>query len=271
MKYIIFILLVFIIIPFLALKAYETWNNPLELKAEKVSLSKTERKVEKTFSPKKTANEPIPIQSYIFISEKNIFSPERKEFPIITSLVKPPSEIMKPKPRPQIILYGITILENYQAATIQNPKRPLQKGEREMVTYKLGDQIGEYKLAKIMPDRIVLEASEDSFEVLLYDPKISKRRADIRTEVKPATVTTTAPMPQPQVPPPTPLAVPGIEPPKPIPPKDIPPERTTPQIQPPRTVPAQPSLPLQRRERRIIRPQSPENLPQEPGGQNGGI
>lgn len=277
-KYIAFILLVFIIIPFLALKAYEAWNKPLKIKGEKIFLNKQERKAEKIFSPKKTANEPIiPIQSYIFISEKNIFSPERKEFPIITGLIKSPAEIKKHSPRPQIVLYGITIHENYQAATIQNPKKPLQKGEREMLTYRLGDQIGEYKLTKIMPDRIVLETSEDSFEVLLYDPKVSKRRQDIRTDVKPATITTatTTPMPQPSAP--APLTVPGSETLKPVPPKeiekpkDIQQERVMPQIQTPRSVNVLPSSPLGKRERNIMRPQSPRVSPQEIGSQDGGM
>ena len=41
---------------------------------------------------------------------------------------------------------------------------------------KIGDRIGEYKLAKILPDRIALEAMEDAFEVLLCDPAKPKKR-----------------------------------------------------------------------------------------------
>ena len=41
---------------------------------------------------------------------------------------------------------------------------------------KIGDRVGEYKLVKILPDRIALEAMEDTFEVLLSDPNKPKQR-----------------------------------------------------------------------------------------------
>jgi hypothetical protein len=114
------------------------------------------------------------------IAEKNIFNPERKDFPARPGL--------KPVARPQIILYGVTIAGDYQAATIINPGRPLHKGERETVTLRIGEQIGGYKLAKISPDRILMEGTEDSFEVLLYDSKSAKRRSDVKTENRQAAV-----------------------------------------------------------------------------------
>jgi hypothetical protein len=40
--------------------------------------------------------------------------------------------------------------------------------------------MGGYKLAKIMPDRITMEAPGDSFDVLLYDPKAPKKRVETR-------------------------------------------------------------------------------------------
>jgi hypothetical protein len=115
------------------------------------------------------------------ISEKNIFNPERKDFPAPAGL--------KPVARPQIILYGVTITGDYQAATIINPGRQLHKGERETVTLRIGEQIGGYKLAKIASDRILMEGTEDSFEVLLYDSKSAKRRSDVKTDNRQAVVT----------------------------------------------------------------------------------
>ena len=49
------------------------------------------------------------------------------------------------------------------------------------MTLKIGEKIGEYKLAKILPDRITMEATGDSFDVLLYDPKVPKKKPEIRT------------------------------------------------------------------------------------------
>lgn len=111
----------------------------------------------------------------------------------MTVAVEPLKEIKKPIVRPQVILYGVTIGEGYQSASISNPGRALQRGEREIMTVKIGDRVGEYKLARILPDRIGLEAPEDSFEVLLYDTRNPKKRVFAKTENKPATVTSALP------------------------------------------------------------------------------
>ena len=118
------------------------------------------------------------------------------------------------------------------------PRSPFQaglskKGERETVTVKIGDRVGEYKLNKISPDRIGLEAQEDSFEVLLYDAGAPKKRVYAKIENKSATATSTAsgpsapvpeaakPTPSPGTPPPEeaarPILLPAGEVPKPIP------------------------------------------------------
>ncbi len=128
-----------------------------------------------------------------------------RNFPSLRRLSQ---EVKKPIVRPQITLYGVTIGENYQSASISYPGRPLQKGEREIMTVKIGDRIGDYKLAKILPDRIGLEAPEDNFEVLLYDARTPKRRVVARTENKPAAVTSTLPTPA-QPPRPAPARVAG--------------------------------------------------------------
>ena len=194
------LLLVFIII-LLFLKNYEIWTYPLEWASEKETVKKLEKRPESPLMMVGQRN-PTSIQSYISISEKNIFNPERKEFPILGA------DGRKPMVRPQVVLYGVTIAGNYKVASIVNPGRPLTKGERELMTVRIGDPVGEYKLTKILSDRITLEAAGDTFEVLLYDPKAPKRRMDVKTENRPATVTSTqatsAPPATAGVPPPTP-------------------------------------------------------------------
>ena len=94
--------------------------------------------------------------------------------------------------RPQVTLYGVTIVDNYQSATISYPGRPLQKGEREPVTVKIGDRVADFKVSQIFPDRIELEAPEDKFQVLLYDAGAPKKRVYAKTENRPAASTSTA-------------------------------------------------------------------------------
>ncbi len=138
---------------------------------------------------------------YTSLVEKNIFSPERKEFPLFLT---PSGPAQKPSSiRPQIILYGVTLAGEYQSASIVHQGRPLRKGERETLTLKPGEKIGEYKLTKILPDRIILETDEDRFEVLLYDATKPKPRTSIRTETKPASVTSAIAGPSPAVPQPS--------------------------------------------------------------------
>ncbi len=185
------------------------------------------------------------IASYITISEKNIFNPDRKEFSIQGL------DQSKPMTRPQIVLYGITIATDYRAASVVNPGRPLRKGEREMMTLKIGDKVGEYRLAKILPDRITMESGDDSFDVLLYDANAPKRRTATRTESRPAEVTSTAPAPAVPVPVPAPKAA---EAPKP----GEPPRERVMEAPLPRPVPPpSPSSPSTLRGRRPVRPYTP--------------
>jgi hypothetical protein len=201
----------------LILKNYQVWTRPVELvpgkDMGKRSQSQTQTKPEAS-AMIGTQKDPASIKSSISISAKNIFSPERKDFPI------PMGDGKKELVRPQIVLYGVTIIGDYRAASIINPGRPLQKGERETFTVRAGDRIGDYKLAKILSDRITLETQGDSFEVLLYDSKMPKRRTNVRTEAKPAGVTSTQPNP---VSPPSGTPIPGSIPrtagtPVPVPP-----------------------------------------------------
>ena len=216
-KYGLLSFLVLALIALLIFKNYEIWTQPIEWVPEenigKRPQSKPENRPEvlSTFGSQKN---PTSLKSYTLIAEKNVFSPERKDF------LTPAGTGGRQLVRPQIVLYGVTIVGNYKAASIASPGRPLQKGERETFTVKVGERVGEYKLAKILPDRVTLEAEGDTFEVLLYDQSKSKRRSDIRTESKPATITSTLPVPSTPVPgaavptPPTPSTVA----PKPTPP-----------------------------------------------------
>jgi hypothetical protein len=215
----------------LIFKNYETWTQPIEWGPEKNVGKRPQSKPEDRLEGLPslgTQKNSISAKSHISISEKNLFSPERKDFPT------PIGNGKKQLVRPQILLYGVTIAGNYQAASIANPGRPLHKGERETFTVKKGERIGEYKLVKISSDRVTLEAEGDTFEVLLYDRSMAKRRTDIRTESKPATVTSTQPGPSPPAPgsplPTPPLPSAGIS--KPAPPVGVGQERTVAPVAP---------------------------------------
>lgn len=193
-KYGLLSFLIFCGVLVLAFENYEIWTHPIELASEKSMGKKSEIKSEdKSEVPLTigTQKEPFSIKSYVSISEKNIFSPERKDFPIVTV------DKSNPATRPQVILYGVTIAGDYQSASVVNPGRPLRKGERETLTIKIGEKIGGYKLAKILPDRIAMESNGDTFEVLLYDSKKPKKQMEARAETKPEIIASAQPVPVP--------------------------------------------------------------------------
>ncbi len=243
-RYGIFSFLLFVAVVLLALKNYGVWTQPMETLQEEGKAKKGETRVEGASAPGKQ-KETTSIASYMSISEKNIFNPDRREFSITTA------DQSKPMSRPQIILYGITIAKDYQAASLVHPGRPLQKGEREMITVKIGEKVGDYKLAKILPDRITMESGEDSFDVLLYDASAPKKRVVVRTEVKPAEVKSTAPAPSPPTPAPVPKAA---EVPKPGEPSR---ERVIEAPLPRPVTPSPPSYPSTLRGRRPVTPYQP--------------
>ncbi len=211
LRYALIGLVALLVIFILALKNYEIWTRPIETTPERTAAKKQEAKPGNPPAARPGKVE-VSAQPYVAIAAKNIFSPDRKDFPVQAAETKP---IV----RPQVTLYGVTVGDGYQFASIVNPGRRLLRGERETMSVKVGDKVGDYRLAKILPDRITLEAEGDVFEVLLYDPKSPKRRTDVRTP--PTTppppalpvASTTQPVqtPQPRIAPPPMAATPPAQ------------------------------------------------------------
>jgi len=183
-KYAVFNLLLCLVIILLVIENYETWNASFGRSSGMGFVSqKSGGEIENPPSTA-SANDLDSRKSYNLISEKNIFSPERTEFPIPAAF---PAEAQKPLARPQIVLYGVAIGGDYQSATVTNPGRALHKEERETRTVRIGGRIGEYTLAKILPDRIIMERNGDAFEVLLNDSNNPKRKVQARAKATPMT------------------------------------------------------------------------------------
>lgn len=124
LKYGILNFLVFVIIIVLISKTYEIWTSPHEIFLEKEVIKKSAGRIENpTIGEEK--RESSKSSSCVVISEKNIFNPERRNFPTQSG-----PEWKRPIVRPQIILYGVMMAGDYQCASIANPGRPLKKGER---------------------------------------------------------------------------------------------------------------------------------------------
>ena len=213
-----------VIVLFLLMKNYDEWIRP-----------KPEGKGAVASKPK-LATPPIPVPAakkgeglgpavFKMISEKNLFSPDRKEFPVLAG--PDAKDARKPMVRPNLTLYGVVIGNQFGSAMISNPTR--KDKERDTLTVRVGDKVGEFTVARILEDRITLESSEDSFDVLLYDASKPKKRV-VPLPLTPAPVRPSGPAPgmRPASGPspggiPTPSPSPGIGASGPIPPgKEVP-------------------------------------------------
>jgi hypothetical protein len=238
-KYFLLNILLCFLILFIAIANYKTWNHSADILPKSGALSKKSGITNENPPMMVCAKELTSIQSADLISQQNIFSPERKDFPIPSNVVV--AEAKKTPVRPQIVLYGLTIAGDYQAATVLNPERQRRKDEREIITIKMGDNIGEYKLAKILPDRIAMECNGDTFEVLLYDSNYPKKKIEVKTETKPAMIASTQP----------PIAPPHGEPPEATP-SEKPAEKPKELVQAGEHVP--PSLPFNKYTYQLLGP-----------------
>ncbi|RPJ36142.1 MAG: hypothetical protein EHM27_16200, partial [Deltaproteobacteria bacterium] len=140
-KYNILNLILFSVVLFAAGMNYETWSHPNGFTKVVVTPVAGLKNQSQPIAPA-VKEETESFQSYGIIAERNIFSSDRKEFSS-PSLVL--AEAPKSNPRPQVILFGIVVSDDYQSASVSVPGRPLKKGERETMTLKPGDRIGAYK------------------------------------------------------------------------------------------------------------------------------
>jgi hypothetical protein len=212
-----------LIVIYLAIKNYDEWTNPRPRGKEAVDAKqKPSLSPAPASAPRK--GEMPPPSHYKVISEKNLFSIERKEFP---PPLPPEEKLAKEKPvpppkppaRPSLTLYGVAIVgDDLRTALVNNPYRKPEKGDRETMTVRVGDRVGEYSVGKIQEDRITMESAGDSFDVLLFDPARQKKRpaappttsppASSPTPEKPGQPQRVAPTaPRPFTPPVTPPAV----------------------------------------------------------------
>jgi len=180
-------LLLILIVSFLAAKGYEEWTNVNPAAVERIA-SKPKTVVSPASSSAAGQAESPTAASFKSISEKNIFTPDRKEFPISAT-----ADGRRAQMRPTVTLYGLVVGEEFRSAVISNPARKPEKGERETMTVTVGDQVGDYKVAKILGDRVTLESEGDSFDVLLYDPARPKKRPAVVPPSPPSRPSTPAP------------------------------------------------------------------------------
>jgi hypothetical protein len=155
---------------FSGIRAYDIWYKKEMPKADiQADSPKSEARSEKRMMSK---NMP-PESEYSIVAEKNLFSPERKE--IIPEIPEPEPEIKAADAfGRKITLYGVIMLDAYKAALVENPDR--KPDERKDKWVKEGDMLGEFQIAEIRKESILLADKDKKYEVLLYDKQKSGNR-----------------------------------------------------------------------------------------------
>jgi hypothetical protein len=125
-----------------------------------------------------------PDSAYEIMAKKNLFSSYRLEF-IPEKQKEGPLNISEK----MIFLYGVVVMGDRKQALISNPEYGLLSGKSRSKDkwIKVGDTLGNFSVADIKKDRIILTEGESTHEILLYDDKKPARQA---TVAQPSAATT---------------------------------------------------------------------------------
>ena len=172
------------IVVFLGVKTYGVWVRATEPAGE-VAPVRQAAPERRAYIPKRMP----PAAEFQSVSERNLFSPERKppvqpepeseSEPEITELAIPGKKIS---------VHGIVITDGRARALVSNPKP--KAGERPDVWVQEGDDLADFRVAEIKTDRLILSEGAKRYEVLLYDTDSSKQAKRAERGAEPTVVTT---------------------------------------------------------------------------------
>lgn len=166
-----------------------------------------------------------PKSAFQEIALRNLFSPERTEYKATETEAAAASETAdEPVEEPlkvdgkQIVLYGVVLLKDRQAALISNPDD--KTGDAPTRWVGPNDKVGQYTVKEIAETTIILAGDARQYRVPLFDKnKSDKRRRGVSaaapktagSAAKPTVVTTQQPAAAKQAPAATPAEKPAAE------------------------------------------------------------
>lgn len=122
------------------------------------------------------------LTQYSSIADENLFHPERR--------IPPEKKEEVPLPKPEFVLYGTMISDDFSLAYLEDMKAPRNtpgRGKRQ-VALKKGDSMSGFILKEIETDKITMVRGEEKLIVAMNDPQKAKAReaAAVTTAAAPA-------------------------------------------------------------------------------------
>ncbi|PIE67743.1 MAG: hypothetical protein CSA23_02905 [Deltaproteobacteria bacterium] len=174
---------------FFLIKTIQVWNGPAVLLPDPASIAAAGSQDENAksmghFSPNRAASK----SSYRGITEKNLFSVDRKEYqPVIAETETVVTETVKVDGR-KITLFGVMAIGDHPSALISNPDPKAQGRKTLWVTN--GDRVGNLKVSAISDRAITFFDGKKKYRVDLYDQRRKRQKHTVTQKNEPVVVKT---------------------------------------------------------------------------------
>jgi hypothetical protein len=176
------------LVVFFVIKTYGVWKTDNYIQSERPVIEKTTPHAETKVVQKRL----LPDSYYKDVVEQCLFSPDRCEF--IPEVSESEPEVLEEKiPGKSIILYGVVMMKDTARALVSNPE--IKPGDPSELWVKDGDHLGDFKVAGIQKESILLTDGTKHYKIMLYDQPRSKQRSAVAKTGSP-TVVTTPPAPK---------------------------------------------------------------------------
>jgi hypothetical protein len=161
---------------FFGMLSFDVWSKGDETMPE----MQTGKNPEKPLPGKGIIERKMPPDStFSIVVEKNLFSPDRSE-------IVPEKQTQKSGPlkisEKTVFLYGVVIMGDRKKALISNPETGSEANKKSAAKEKwvaLGDTLGNFNVADIQKDRIILADGANRHEILLYDKNKPARKMNV--------------------------------------------------------------------------------------------
>ncbi len=197
------------LIVFFGMMSFDVWSKGDETIPE----IQTGKSIEKPLPGKGIIERAMPPEStFGIVVDKNLFSSSRSES--IPEKQKPGPPKISEK---MIFLYGVVLAGDRKQALISNPDTGSDAGKNRAKDkwVKVGDTLGNFSVADIRKDKIILTEGANTHEILLYDKNKPARQTIVAEKPRVPTVVTTGSAEAATKPEMKPETKPGTEPPAP--------------------------------------------------------